>query len=162
MAYARIDALDPLPSPAELRRIAAERAAHRPDLALRLTNPTEKAASLESLAPLSKKDTYKSATEAEYALRLEARRRAGEIRAWQYEERTFVVGIARSFTPDFRIVHLERCIEYVEIKNTRSAPNARDSITRLHTAAMLYPRYRFTLARRSGSEWTHRRIGVAP
>jgi len=88
-------------------------------------------------------------TEAAYALVLEARKRAGEIRDYWYEGIRLVLGHAANYTPDFLVVLADGTVELHEVKGfMREAAH-----TRLAVCARLYP-FPIKLVRRHGKGWT--------
>ncbi len=90
---------------------------------------------------------YKSKAEARYAQLLEARRLAGEIADWEYEELTLVVGRSAGdvtrLTPDFVVHTLERnVIELHEVKGYLRD----DARAKLLSAVKQWPEFRWRIA----------------
>jgi hypothetical protein len=89
---------------------------------------------------------FKSKAEARYALHLDALRLAGEIRAWDYEALTLVVGRAGSmvtrYTPDFTVEDRDGRIELREVKGTYIREDAR---VKLLSAVRQWPGFRWML-----------------
>ena len=116
-------------------------------------------------------DGYASQLECDYAKHL----MDTSVKFW-YEAVTLQVGIDRRFTPDFMIVNLvgriegstglgrtprfALSIEFREVK-CRQHAWARRGINALHTAALLYPFFRWTLVTRDKATkaWVHEEIG---
>lgn len=63
------------------------------------------------------KSRYRSKLEADYALRLEAMRRKGEIIKWCYEAVTYDCGCCR-YTPDFELLYPNGHLIAVEVKGS--------------------------------------------
>ena len=83
--------------------------------------------------------------EARRSFELEALRQAGQILDWAYEDITLVVitaaGRTVRYTPDFTVWHLDRTVEFEEVKGFM-----RDSARlRLLAAVQKYPGFRWTI-----------------
>lgn len=89
---------------------------------------------------------YKSKAEARYAQHLDALRLAGEIRCWDYEAITLVVGRAGGmvtrYTPDFVVEGADGGIELHEVKGTYIREDAR---VKLLAAVRQWPGFRWML-----------------
>lgn len=150
--------LDPRPSDADLRRIAAERWAARGYIGVLLTQEPA-VTRAQGWGP------YRSKWEWQYASRLRLERAAGLILAWQYEPRRFTIGVRRTYKPDFRVVSRDPAdgrlrVRYVEIKGNIHMRNARDGVTRLAAAALRYPQYTWEIATIKQGAWIHTRIAA--
>ena len=99
-------------------------------------------------------------TEAAFALILEARKEAGEILAWGYEDTSLRIVDASdtqksaNYRPDFRIVHEDHSTEYVEVK--RKATMNEASTLRLKMAASKFWPSKFTMAILDKGVWTYK------
>lgn len=98
-------------------------------------------------------DPRMNRTEAAYALELEARRVAGELLEWAYEDTRLRLGSSAWFKPDFRVVLASGATEFHEIKgHWREAARVR-----IKVAAEKFRHYRFiALTRRrqkDGGGW---------
>lgn len=91
--------------------------------------------------------------ESRFALLLEARQWAGEIRGWWFEAETFALGPEMTFTPDFRVELLDGSFEFVDVKG---AHTWEDSTIKIKAAAVLYPQHRFYQARWKCGVWRTR------
>lgn len=77
-------------------------------------------------------------TELAYATHLEGRRARGEILRWDFEPEKLKLAKATWYNPDFRVVAVDGCIEFHEIKGFAEQTGR----TKIKVAAELHP-YRF-------------------
>jgi hypothetical protein len=138
----RVLPLDPMPSAAELRRMAAERGV------LPSTMPQDAAKGAEAT------DTYRSGWEREYAALLDIKVRAGMIRRYAYEPDRLEIGVGARYKPDFKVWTDTGTIEYHEVKGYRREA----SIVRIKVAAKQYPQFRFVLVTKKDGQWHHQAI----
>lgn len=82
--------------------------------------------------------------ERDYSGRLEARRLAGEIQTWRFEEVKFRLGRGAVYTPDFEVVLADGTLEYHEVKG-RWMEAAR---VRIKVAASRFSDRRFVVVKR--------------
>lgn len=75
---------------------------------------------------------------------------------WRYEAVTFRIGKDRRYTPDWCVTweHDATMTAFIEVKGSRQAKNARDSITRLRVAAEQWPMFKWGLAEGGPGRWT--------
>lgn len=102
---------------------------------------------------------YKSKAEALYAAELDARLRAGEILAWEYEPWSMKLTEARvingktrpgvRYTPDFVVVLPDSRIRIVEVKGFQREA----AIARFKVAAEKWPCFEWKMVRRKWSGW---------
>lgn len=85
-------------------------------------------------------------TEKRYALMLEARRLAGEVKWYAYEGMTLSLAHRARYTPDFCVLLADGTLEFHECKGTFVREAA---LVRLKVAATMFP-FRFILAQESG------------
>lgn len=85
---------------------------------------------------------YRSKSEADYALILEAKRQAGEILWWQYEPITLKLAPKLSYTPDFFVMLPTGELIAIEVKGFPRD----DAMAKLKIAAKLFP-FRFLLVK---------------
>lgn len=88
-----------------------------------------------------------NATEADYAWRLDARMRHGEIVAWRYEAITLRLAERTTYTPDFLVLKPDGAVELYEVKGGFIREDAN---VKLKVAAAQYPWFRFLLVRAAG------------
>lgn len=118
---------------------------------------------VEGKASDSDDDGYSNKTERAYAAHLEMRKRAGEIKDWQYEPyRLRVADLKRGrvasaagrseiyYTPDFSVTCNDNSIEIHEVKG-REIPA---EMLRFRAAAALH-HFRFVLVKRDGNGWSY-------
>jgi hypothetical protein len=86
--------------------------------------------------------------EADYALLLEARKRAGEVREYHYEALTLKLAHDTRYTPDFFVVLADGECELHETKGFFRD----DSKVKVKVCARMYP-FRVKLIRRKGLQW---------
>jgi hypothetical protein len=95
-------------------------------------------------------------TERDWAIALEARRRAGGIREWHYGAVTLKIGEDCRYTPDFFVVYADGSVGFDEVKGFWRE----DAKVKLRAAAKQYP-FLFHAVRRLGktgwdvAEYTH-------
>lgn len=96
---------------------------------------------------------YRSGEELEYAGYLTRRKASGEILKADYQPERLRIGEGAYYTPDFRIQHADKSIEFIEIKggHIREA-----SLVRIKAAALIHP-YIFSmwqkLPKKHGGGW---------
>jgi hypothetical protein len=88
-------------------------------------------------------------TEAAYALVLEARKRAGELRGYWYEGVTLKLAHDCRLTVDFFVVLADSTAELHEVKGHMRG----DADVKLRVAARLYP-FPIRVVRRQGQGWS--------
>jgi hypothetical protein len=100
-----------------------------------------------------------NATESRFAEGLEARRLAGEIRAWSFEAETLALGPGVVYVPDFRVDCLDGSTEFYEIKGGWARRDASAAgIVKVKWAAQRHPESRFYLCRWRRGNWVIKRI----
>lgn len=92
-------------------------------------------------------------TERAYADHLEALARAGQIGFWDREPEKLRLADNTFYTPDFRVLTLERHIEFHEVKGYWRD----DARVKIKVAARLHP-YRFVAVHRRGATWEYELI----
>lgn len=95
-------------------------------------------------------------TEAAYALVLEARRRAGEVRAYWYEAQTMKLAHDTRYTPDFLVVLADGTVELHEVKGFWRD----DAKVKAKVCARLYP-YPVRVVRKVGAGWDIQAVEAA-
>ena len=95
-----------------------------------------------------KKPGVMNKTEEAYSWVLEARKQAGEIRWWAYEQMTLKLAEGVRFTPDFAVLTIGPRLEFHEVKGYMRD----DARVKLRCAAVLFP-FKFLLVRKSGQGW---------
>lgn len=92
-------------------------------------------------------------TERRRSVELEAKKRAGEIRAWHFNALTLKLADDCRYTPDFLIEHNDARLEFEEIKGFWRD----DARVKIKVAARLFPMFTFTALRarkmRDGGGW---------
>lgn len=87
-----------------------------------------------------------------YSWVLEARKRAGEIQWWGYEQMTLKLADGVRYTPDFAVLTLgintTGQLEFHEVKGYMRD----DARVKLKVAAAMFP-FKFLLVRKSGQGW---------
>ncbi len=87
--------------------------------------------------------------EKRYARNLDLLLAAGQIRAWAFEPRKFVLAPRTTYTPDFCVEHNDGSIEYVETKGyLRPAASVRFKVARDR-----WPEYKWTMIRWNRKAW---------
>lgn len=142
--------LDPMPTARELRAMAEKRGVLPPNGPATATKPAQ-----PTVRPWH---PYRSKWEHEYAQRLAIQYDAGIIRQWDYEPERLLIGVGASYTPDFRVRHLNGRYEWIEVKGYRREA----AMVRIKAAALRYPKDYFTLATKRRGEWHHDTIDPAP
>lgn len=111
----------------------------------------------EPQPPLSRTDEphdrYRSKTERRYALLLQQRKAAGELREWWYEPcKGLYLAPRTSYTPDFLLWYTDpqRPLEFHEVKG--GFIRAKDW-QKTKWAAVAYPLFKFVLAQYKGQHW---------
>ena len=100
---------------------------------------------------------FRSKLERDYAAHLDARRAAGEIRAWWFEAMTFRLGFDCRYTPDFAIQLPDLTIEMIEVKGARRWDGA---LEKVRTACEMFP-FTFRLVTRSkAGAWQTCEVGA--
>ncbi len=95
------------------------------------------------------KSRYRSESEANYAARLEAMRRTGEILAWLYEPMSLRIGERCNYRPDFLVIRQgpttedTTIFEFVEIKGRHRFREK--GIVKFRAAEGLYPWFTWKL-----------------
>jgi hypothetical protein len=101
-----------------------------------------------------------NSTESAYADILQAKKLAGEIIEWWFEDMTFVLADRCRFTPDFCVLHINGSMELIDVKG--SQPIEGDSLVKLKTAAAKFYCFDWTIAQRqtkkNGGGWDIRRL----
>lgn len=92
-------------------------------------------------------------TEAKYALLLEARKQAGEICFWRYEQIKFRLADKTWYTPDFYIMLADGTIEIHETKGFMQD----DANVKIKTVAELFPELLFVLVKWEKGGWTFKK-----
>lgn len=82
--------------------------------------------------------------EAQFAMGLEAQKRAGKIVLWRYERLTFKLADDTRYTPDFTVLELDGQVSVYEYKGHMRD----DAAVKLKVAASQFPEYRFYLVRK--------------
>jgi len=90
-----------------------------------------------------------NATERDYGLLLEARKRAGEIAEYHFEALTLLLAADTRYTPDFFVVLAGGECELHEVKGFYRD----DAKVKAQVCARLYP-FRVKVVRRDGKGWT--------
>lgn len=94
-------------------------------------------------------------TEAAYANILEIRKLAGEIIEWAFEKDRFILAKRTTYTPDFRITHKDRTLEFVDVKGGQGATAT--SITKIKVCAEQNREFVFSvekkLSKKQGGGW---------
>jgi hypothetical protein len=107
--------------------------------------------------PLPKhRPRYKSKAEAEWALRLEARRQRGEVVRFEYEAVALRLGHDTRYHPDFLVILPGGVVQFEEVKGGYIRPLGR---AKLMIAAKQFPEFRFVLCQKMAGEWTETEIG---
>ena len=88
-------------------------------------------------------------TETRYALILEARKRAGEVREYHYEAVTLKIAHDCRYTPDFLVVLADGTVELHETKGRMRD----DALVKLKVCVRLYP-FPVRLARLVNGTWS--------
>lgn len=88
-------------------------------------------------------------TEAEYAWRLEARKRAGEVLWYKFEGVKLRLADKTFYEPDFAVMLADGLLEMHEVKGGVWEDDAR---VKIKVAASLYP-FKFLAAIKAGKEW---------
>lgn len=95
--------------------------------------------------------------EQEYALMLEARKRAGEIHDWRFEALKLRLAKNVFYTSDFLVIAADGGVECHEVKGHMED----DAAVKIKTVATQYPYFRFLLLRKErGGKWTETEIGT--
>lgn len=104
------------------------------------------------MTPLTKpRDLYAgmNGTEKEFAIKLEARKRAGAISEWFYEKVTFKLGNDCRYTPDFMVIESDGLVVFFETKGFMRE----DALVKLKTFAAQFP-FRLVLQQLQRKVWT--------
>lgn len=140
--------LDPMPSAAELLRMAQERGVLPPN---------------GPVAPRSARTTpfvrpwhpYRNKWEHEYATQhLRIEKAAGLIQDYGYETERLEIGTGAFYTPDFPVTMADGTREMREVKGFRREA----AMVRLRVAAARYPQFRFVLVTKRRGQWHHETI----
>jgi hypothetical protein len=91
-----------------------------------------------------------NATERDYGLVLEARKRAGEVAEYHFEALTFTLAADTRYTPDFVVVLAGGECELHEVKGGFYRDDAK---VKAKVCARLYP-FRVKVVRRDGKGWS--------
>jgi hypothetical protein len=89
-------------------------------------------------------------TERAYALLLEARRRAGQVREYHFAAIALTLAHDCRYTPDFLVVLAD---DTVELHETKGSHMRDDALVKLKVCARLYP-FPLRLARLVKGSWT--------
>lgn len=103
-------------------------------------------------------DDYDSKLEAARATYLGYLLLAKDIRLVRHHPFTVPLTNSRTYTPDFLVWWEDGRITVEEVKGSVESKNARDSITRLHVAASMFPMFRWHLVLRIRGVWEERLI----
>lgn len=98
-------------------------------------------------------------TEVRYALRLEARRAAGEIVEFAFEAITLRLADGVRYTPDFLVVYGDHVLGLEEVKGAYVREDAR---IKFRVAVEQFPWFRWRWAQWARGEWTERSSGAPP
>ena len=106
---------------------------------------------------------YDSGTELKFAVELEARKMAREIKGWRYHSMRFWVAPGRSYEPDFLDFMLSPNdlipqLTIYEVKGSWESKNARDSRTRLEACAALNWWFKWRAVTRENGIWRYETI----
>ncbi len=101
-----------------------------------------------------KRDGSMNRMEREWALVLEARRRAGQIARWDFQPVKLRLADRTFYEPDFRVIALDGTIEMHETKGFMED----DAAVKLKVAAEQHP-YRFVLVRKLKGVWSETPVG---
>jgi len=96
-------------------------------------------------------------TEKEFAIQLEAKKRAGLISEWKYEGITLKLGDDCRYTPDFMVIENDGTIGFDETKGFWRD----DAKVKIKVAATMYP-FRFTAHVLSKGRWTTEDFTLTP
>jgi hypothetical protein len=140
----RVLPLDPMPSAAELRRMAAERGV----LPSTMPQDAAKATKAPSVRPWH---PYRSKWEHAYANHLDMLQAAGRVLAWSYERDRLEIGIGARYTPDFAVMVPGDRLEYHEVKGYRREA----AMVRIRAAALKYSEFTFVLVTKKDGQWHH-------
>lgn len=112
---------------------------------------TPQQAAAYGLKPPSKGKREMNKLESAYGSRLATMKHLGEIRDFGYEAIKLRIGVKRCwYTPDFWVMANDGVLEFHETKGPFCRDDAR---VKLQAAALLYPNFRFVLARKTESFW---------
>jgi len=84
-----------------------------------------------------------------YSWVLEARKRAGEIQWWAYEQITLKLAPDTRYTPDFVLLLADGLLQFHEVKGSLFRDDAK---VKIKVAASMFP-FKFLLVRKSGQGW---------
>ncbi len=98
-------------------------------------------------------------TEARYALRLAARRAAGEILQFAFEAITLRLADGVRYTPDFLVIYADHVLGLEEVKGAFVREDAR---IKFRVAVEQFPWFRWRWAQWARGEWTECCLGLAP
>ena len=142
--------LDPHPTPAALRAMAVKkgvRVEEGPAAGRKQGASRSKGPKAPSVRPWG---MFRSKWEAEYAYRLNIQKAAGLVLGWEYEPRSFTIGVGAKYTPDFMVVmSADGLPEWHEVKGYRREA----AIVRLKAAALAHPDERFILVTKKRGQW---------
>ena len=82
--------------------------------------------------------------EANYAMGLEAQKRAGKITLWRYERLTLKLADDTRYTPDFYVLYPDGTVQLIETKGFMRD----DARVKLRVAATQYPEFEFILVQK--------------
>ncbi len=91
-------------------------------------------------------------TESEYALILEAQKRAGEILAYQFEGITLRFANVK-YSPDFVVIESPSAWKFVEVKGGFITGNRGRAIERYRHAKTFWPWFRFEMMQKTKDGW---------
>ncbi len=100
-------------------------------------------------------------TESEFALILEAQKRAGEIRRYEFEGMTLRFANVK-FTPDFVVFggpsnqrpFMPRQLKFIEVKGPFIRGNRERAVERFRHAKTYYPEFQFEMWQNKDGTWT--------
>ncbi len=90
-------------------------------------------------------------TESEYAMILEARKRAGEILRYEFEGITLRFANVK-YTPDFVVIH-RAYIKLIEVKGPFIKGNRERAVERFRHAKTYWPEFTFEMMQRTKDGW---------
>lgn len=140
--------LEPMPSVAELKRMAQERGVLPSTVPAKAAEP--KWPTLRPWAP------FRSKWELEYSRYLDLQKAAGMVGWWAYEPDRLQIGVGAFYTPDFLVKLPNGVTQYREVKGYKREA----AMVRLKAAAFQFPESRFVLVTKKQGAWVHTTIGA--
>lgn len=143
-------------------RAAGERSeVHRPDCKRKpkeAGNNAETATRTLQTGSSPVNDEYDSKLEAARAHYLGMLKLAGDVRAFIHHPFPIQLTPKRKYRPDFLVWWADGRITVEETKGSLKQKNCRDSITRLHVAAAMFPMFTWMLVMQVRGQWEERRV----